>query len=134
MVENFLNFHTVVKLKSQFFTLISGFETLKHCCKWRLWIKNPRFWISQTNWKWNDWLCSNSMVQSSRNHVKLDALPPNRYFFKIILKLFEFFIIFFSSNLVDMWSVGCIMAEMLTGRTLFPGADRKWFHVKYEEN
>jgi len=24
---------------------------------------------------------------------------------------------------VDMWSVGCIMAEMLTGRTLFPGAD-----------
>merc|ERR1712223_1242245 len=24
---------------------------------------------------------------------------------------------------VDMWSVGCIMAEMLTGRTLFPGTD-----------
>merc|ERR1712045_144444 len=23
----------------------------------------------------------------------------------------------------DMWSVGCIMAEMLTGRTLFPGTD-----------
>merc|ERR1712156_1400006 len=24
---------------------------------------------------------------------------------------------------VDMWSVGCIMAEMLTGRTIFPGTD-----------
>jgi len=24
---------------------------------------------------------------------------------------------------VDVWSVGCIMAEMLTGRTLFPGTD-----------
>jgi len=24
---------------------------------------------------------------------------------------------------VDIWSVGCIMAEMLTGRTLFPGTD-----------
>jgi len=24
---------------------------------------------------------------------------------------------------VDMWSVGCIMAEMLTGRALFPGSD-----------
>lgn len=24
---------------------------------------------------------------------------------------------------VDIWSVGCIMAELLTGRTLFPGAD-----------
>lgn len=26
---------------------------------------------------------------------------------------------------VDIWSVGCIMAELLTGRTLFPGTDRK---------
>lgn len=26
---------------------------------------------------------------------------------------------------VDVWSVGCIMAELLTGRTLFPGSDRK---------
>ena len=24
---------------------------------------------------------------------------------------------------VDMWSVGCIMAELLTGQVLFPGAD-----------
>lgn len=26
---------------------------------------------------------------------------------------------------VDVWSVGCIMAELLTGRTLFPGSDRE---------
>ena len=26
---------------------------------------------------------------------------------------------------LDMWSVGCIMAELLTGRPLFPGTDRK---------
>lgn len=25
---------------------------------------------------------------------------------------------------VDIWSVGCIMAELITGKTLFPGADR----------
>ena len=25
---------------------------------------------------------------------------------------------------VDMWSVGCIMAEMMTGKSLFPGTDR----------
>lgn len=28
------------------------------------------------------------------------------------------------TNTVDMWSVGCIMAELLTGKTLFPGSDR----------
>lgn len=28
------------------------------------------------------------------------------------------------NKIVDIWSVGCIMAELLTGRTLFPGTDR----------
>ena len=26
---------------------------------------------------------------------------------------------------VDLWSVGCIVAEMFTHRALFPGSDRK---------
>ncbi|KAL8168430.1 UNVERIFIED_CONTAM: Mitogen-activated protein kinase 14 [Gekko kuhli] len=32
---------------------------------------------------------------------------------------------------VDIWSVGCIMAELLTGRTLFPGKDECGFHKYY---
>lgn len=31
---------------------------------------------------------------------------------------------------VDIWSVGCIMAELLTGKTLFPGTDRILFISK----
>lgn len=31
------------------------------------------------------------------------------------------------SQTVDIWSVGCIMAELLTSRTLFPGTDRILF-------
>lgn len=27
---------------------------------------------------------------------------------------------------VDIWSVGCIMAELMTSKTLFPGSDREW--------
>jgi serine/threonine protein kinase len=33
--------------------------------------------------------------------------------------------------LVDVWSVGCIMAEMLTGRPLFPGTDRILLYTLY---
>ena len=32
---------------------------------------------------------------------------------------------------VDIWSVGCIMAELITGKTLFPGSDRIPFVSAY---
>jgi serine/threonine protein kinase len=35
---------------------------------------------------------------------------------------------------VDIWSVGCIMAELLTGRTLFPGSDRECLCTKFLHN
>lgn len=36
----------------------------------------------------------------------------------------EIYLLFFGS-LVDMWSVGCIFAEMLGGKPLFKGRDCK---------
>lgn len=40
----------------------------------------------------------------------------------IIVTLYTLLLLF--NFPVDIWSVGCIMAELLTGRTLFPGTDR----------
>jgi len=34
---------------------------------------------------------------------------------------------------VDMWSVGCIMAEMLTGKVLFRGENRIHFAKHLEQ-
>jgi serine/threonine protein kinase len=27
---------------------------------------------------------------------------------------------------IDMWSVGCVLAEMLSGKPMFPGRDCEW--------
>lgn len=35
-------------------------------------------------------------------------------------QMFDFLLVFI---LVDIWSVGCIMAEMINGKTLFKGKD-----------
>ena len=53
------------------------------------------------------------------------------YFILVYLFVVSYYFLFFYTNkcqinvTVDMWSVGCIMAEMLTGKALFPGTDRK---------
>ena len=38
-------------------------------------------------------------------------------------KLLLSMVILLSTRSVDMWSLGCILAELLTGCPLFPGAD-----------
>ena len=33
---------------------------------------------------------------------------------------------------VDIWSVGCIMAELLMSKPLFPGSDRKSYYFCFK--
>ena len=52
--------------------------------------------------------------------IRLWALTRGNMVFRLI-SVFKWRV--FSSFAVDIWSVGCIMAELLTGKTLFPGND-----------
>lgn len=32
---------------------------------------------------------------------------------------------------IDMWSVGCVLAEMLSGKPMFPGRDCGWWYLTH---
>ena len=34
-----------------------------------------------------------------------------------------------SMNIVDIWSVGCILAELIERKAVFPGKDCKYFSI-----
>jgi len=38
-----------------------------------------------------------------------------------------------SFTAVDIWSTGCIFAEMLEGKPLFPGKDREYFFTLLDQ-
>ena len=42
-------------------------------------------------------------------------------FIKLFLKFLKNFSIFQYTPAIDIWSIGCIFAEMLIGKALFPG-------------
>ena len=44
------------------------------------------------------------------------GIPPSMY--DVVVFMLSIFLC-----LADMWSVGCVMAELLTGQVLFPGSD-----------
>lgn len=91
-------------------------------------------WFGTAHRWWDDRLRGHSLVPCAGDHVELDALQHDRWL--MLTHIFELFtqtsgllswisVLFLFS--VDIWSVGCIMAELLTGRTLFPGTDRILF-------
>ena len=51
-----------------------------------LFLLDPWLWPCKDGWRRNDWLCCNTLVQSTRNHAQLDALQPNRLLCIFILK------------------------------------------------
>lgn len=75
---------------------------------------------------------------SSQQKVRLLLHGMGRQVFSFICCSIPVFLFIFISFLfsVDMWSVGCIMGEMIKGAVLFPGTDRillssqwsLWYH------
>lgn len=106
----------------------------------------PDPWLrpGQTDGRWDDGIRGHTLVPSARDHVKLDALQPERWasfwnwncltYLDFLVSLFICGLSFYAvwncelkcssvSLPVDIWSVGCIMGELLKGKVLFPGTD-----------
>lgn len=117
----------------------------------RILCSDPGLWPGETYGRRDDGLRGHAMVSCAWDHAQLDALQHDRfkkknYKIKISYDVFSVFLILWAECVwgqntadvlrncwlclslrcvaVDIWSVGCIMAELLTGRTLFPGTDR----------
>lgn len=92
-------------------------------------------WPGAAHGRRDDRLRGHSLVPSPGDHAELDALQHDRSG-RILHWLFCHYrqwplwlTVVCSASAVDIWSVGCIMAELLTGRTLFPGTDRILCHT-----
>lgn len=57
-----------------------GLKALEYSSEWRLRAENTRLRFSQAYRNGNDGLCGHAVVQSARDHVKLDALQPNCWY------------------------------------------------------
>ena len=98
-------------------------ETEEPFGQYKLWSKDMWFRTSQSWSPWinctcssHDWLRSYTMVQITRASLVLKEIYTSWYYNAFYLPQ--------SNNiLVDVWSVGCIFAEMLGRKPFFPGVD-----------
>lgn len=78
-----------------------------------------------------DWVCGHALVQGSRNHAQLKGMCVRRWcgfciwWGQLHSSLSErtscVLVSQGYSKSIDIWSVGCILAEMVSNRPIFPG-------------
>jgi len=76
------------------------------------WYRAPEIMLSSSNYSKGD-LHSSVFVLI----VHLSQFPFFSFFFSFLISFF------FTTAAIDVWSAGCIFAELLAGKVLFPGKD-----------
>lgn len=130
-------------LKPYVSSLFSGSKAEQHRRQIRLHAKDSRLWLGEDRWYYlhDDALRRHAVLPSTRGEhdsISEETLPRQIRSVRLIrsLHLVPFIFCFLSSlslsqvilgmgykENVDIWSVGCIMGEMIRGGVLFPGTD-----------
>jgi serine/threonine protein kinase len=105
---------------------VANTETVQHPGQRELRSQDLRFWPGAATRPPDDGLRLYALLPGTRDHVDLAEIRCSRCAVSGFVAAVAFMLMGDAFSSVDIWSAGCIFAEMLEGKPLFPGKDRAY--------